>query len=199
MRNSIKGCERDRQGVEETVYVIAGQDQVRPKDIAKALKSPSFKQQLPRFLIKDWASEHHVSILSDREVYLGVDGECIKFCVVNGRVEKQSIARLECSHPEADTRLCIHMVDADGDMHSGDIVVRAADTDILVILLHHLHRVTSNVWMDVGTSERGNRRYVNVSAIASRIGPECCSALPAFHVYTGCNYTAAFVRKGKNE
>ena len=131
------------------------------------------------------------------EVYLGVDGECIKFCVLNGKVEKQPIAHLECNHPGADTRLCLYMVDADGDMHSGDIVVRAADTDILVILLHHLHRVTSNVWMDVGTSGHGNRRYVNISAIASRIGPECCSALPAFHAYTGCDYTAGFVRKGK--
>ena len=65
---SIKGCECDRRGVEETVYMIAGPDQVRPKDIAKALKSPSFKQQLPRFLLKDWASEHHVSILNDRSL-----------------------------------------------------------------------------------------------------------------------------------
>ena len=76
------------------------------------------------------------------------------------------------------------MVDVDGDMPSGDIVVRAADTDILVILLHHLHRVASNIRMDVGILGRGNRRYVNVSAIASRIGPGCCSALAAFHVFT---------------
>ena len=172
-------------------------DQVRPKDIAKGLKSPSFKQQLPRFLVKDWASEHHASVLRDREVYLSVDGECMKFCIINGRVHRQPVAHLNCNHTEADTKLCLHMVEADSDMPGGDIVVRATDTDILVILLHHLHKVTSKILMDVGTSGRGNRRFVNVSTIASRIGPECCSALSAFHAYTGCDYTAAFVRKGK--
>lgn len=87
-------------------------------------------------------------------------------------MEKQSITHLNCNHPEADTRVCLHVIDADRDMPNGDIVVRATDTDILVILLHHLHRVTSDVWMDVGTTGRGNRRYVSISAIASGIGPE---------------------------
>lgn len=59
------------------------------------------------------------------------------------------------------------MIDADYDIPNSDIVVKAGDTDILVILLHNLHRVNSNIWMNVGTSGRGNRRYVNVSAIAA--------------------------------
>jgi len=195
---SIKDLEHNRREKEDAVYVITGPDQVRPKDISKALKSPSFKQQLPRFLMKEWASEHHAHVLSGREIFLGVDGECVQFCVVNDRVERQLVARLNCNHPEADTRLCLHMIDADAHMPTGgDIVVRATDTDVLVMLLHHLHRVGANVWMEVGTSGRGNRRYVNVSAIACKLGPECRAALPAFHAYTGCDYTAAFARKGK--
>lgn len=50
---SLKASERHRRGVEETIYVISGPDQVRPKDMVKALKSSSFKQQLPRFFMKD--------------------------------------------------------------------------------------------------------------------------------------------------
>lgn len=194
---SIKDCERDRRGAEETVYLIHGPEQVRPKDFGKALKSSSFKQQLPRFLMKDWAEQHHAPALTDREVFLGVEGECAKFSVVDNRVYKQPIDRLACNHPEADTRLCLHMLDVDDVLPGGDIVVRASDTDILVILLHHSPRVNSNLWMEVGTAGLGNRRYVNVSAIATEIGPEYCSALPGFHAYTGCDYTAAFVRKGK--
>jgi len=89
------------------------------------------------------------------------------------------------------------MLDANSSLRNGDIVVRATDTDILVILLHHCHKVSMNVWMDVGTSGRGNRRYVNISAIATQIGYQLCKALPGFHAYTGCDYTAAFIRKGK--
>ena len=55
---------------------------------------------------------------------------------MNGGVERQPTAHLNCNHPEADTRLCLHMIDVDADMPRGDIVVRVADTDILIILLH---------------------------------------------------------------
>lgn len=53
--------------------------------------------------MKDWTEQHHASILSGKEVYLGVDGECVKFSVVNDRVERQPIAHLNCNYPGADT------------------------------------------------------------------------------------------------
>ena len=34
--------------------------------------------------------------------------------------------------------------------------------------------------------------------IASKtLEPQLCASLPAFHAYSGCDYTSAFVRKGK--
>ena len=39
--------------------------------------------------------------------------------------------------------------------------------------------------------------YVNVSVLADSLGPLLSSAMPAFHAFTGCDYTAAFARKGK--
>lgn len=77
----------------------------------------------------------------------------------------------------------------------GDIVFRASDNDILVLLLHHLHRVTSTVWMEVGTSSTGNRRYINVTKIAAATDPAVCVAPLGFHAFTGCDYSSAFVRK----
>lgn len=63
------------------------------------------------------------------------------------------------------------------DMNSfGDVVVTASDTVILVILLYHLQRVNSNIWMKVGKERRGNRRYTNASATAAEIGTEYCAA-----------------------
>ena len=51
--------------------------------------------------------------------------------------------------------------------------------------------------MDTGTKGQGNRCYVNISAIASKIGTKVCEALKGFHAYTGCDYTSSFIRKGK--
>ena len=60
---SIKEGEHERRGASATVYRITGPDQIRPRDIVSALKSPSFKQQLPRFLAKDWAEQWYSNVL----------------------------------------------------------------------------------------------------------------------------------------
>jgi hypothetical protein len=53
------------------------------------------------------------------------------------------------------------------------------------------------LWMDVGNSSDNARRLVNISKLADKLGPIVCKALPGFHALTGCDYTAAFFRKGK--
>lgn len=142
------------------------------------MKSTSFKQQLPRFFLKDWAEQWHASVLDGRELYVGVETECVRFRGVNGEVEVSPIPHLGCNHPEADTRICLHLIDASRSFEKGDLVVRATDTDILVIILHHSDQISLTVWMDIGTSV--NRRYVNLSAIAGEIGRKLCMALPAW-------------------
>ena len=51
--------------------------------------------------------------------------------------------------------------------------------------------------MDTGTNAKNTRRYINLTAIGEVLGPLLCESLPAFHAFTGCDYTSAFVRKGK--
>ena len=51
--------------------------------------------------------------------------------------------------------------------------------------------------MDVGLSSSNNRRYIEVNKLGTVLGQSICDALPAVHAFTGCDYTAAFVRKGK--
>ena len=51
--------------------------------------------------------------------------------------------------------------------------------------------------MEVGTVSKNNRRYINITAIANKLGPKICSAVPAFYAFNGCDYTSTFIRKGK--
>ena len=83
------------------------------------------------------------------------------------------------------------------EVNCKNVGVRASDTDNAIILIHHSARFNFNIWMDVGTSGKNNRRFINISSIASSLGNEMCAALPAFHSFTGSDYTSAFVRKGK--
>lgn len=197
-RPSIKDCERERrEAVVGGKLVIEGPQQKRDSNFRKQLERESFKRELPVFLTKDWSNSNYLPLLDGRQVFLGVMGECTRYFVDDGEVKSEAVPSLNCNHPEADTRVILHMIEADKNT-PGDIVVRASDTDILVLLLHHIHRITVTVWMEVGTKGQGNLRYVNVTKIAAAIGKSMCAALPGLHAFTGCDYTSAFSRKGKN-
>ena len=81
--------------------------------------------------------------------------------------------------------------------HEGRVVIRSCDTDVLIVLLTHASSLDLCIWLDIGLSSNNTRRYIDVSRLAAELGEVYCAALPAFHAFTGCDYTAAFMRKGK--
>ena len=46
-----------------------------------------------------------------------------------------------------------------------NIIIRASDTDIAVILIYHRRKFDANILMDIGTCFRNDRRYVKITAI----------------------------------
>ena len=66
-------------------------------------------------------------------------------------------------------------------------MVRASDTDVLVIL--------SSIIMDYGMGNA--RRYINVTSIAYNLEQQKSGfsrALPGYHAFTGCDFTSAIYR-----
>ena len=66
-----------------------------------------------------------------------------------------------------------------------------------VILQHHADTIGANVWTDTGVSSKNTRLLINISQLATTLTPLVCRALPAFHAFTGCDFTASFMRKAK--
>ena len=194
---SLKDMERGRRGIDEQEFVINGPEQKRPKDMGKALKSRSFKTQLPKFLAREWQNQAYLHILGDCNLHLDIPGETYHYHVVNGILRHESDNGLTNNHEEADTKIVLHAKALDDDRKQGAIVIRASDTDIEVILLYHCNKFKSPLWMDVGMSSKNNRRYISITNIYESLGPQICAALPGFHAFTGCDYTSSFVRKGK--
>ena len=101
----------------------------------------------------------------------------------------------ECDLEEADTRICIHIIDA---LLKGmqRIVVRTVDKDIVVILfgvfgqLHDNHQYI-NMWVAFGMGQ--NFKEIHINSICKTLGKETCLALPGFHAFTG----SQFQGKGK--
>ena len=194
---SIKGMERERRGTCDRNYKIIGPQQTRPADFNEALKSPSFKRELPTFLLNEWKEQACAHIIHERHVYVGHLDECRHFYVEGGVVRHETIAVLGCNHAEADTRICLHARGIDDVGNANNIIIRASDMDIAVIMIHHAWKFSATLWMDTDTSNGKNRRYVNLSAIAISIGSDVCQALLAYHAFTGTDYTSAIIRKGK--
>ena len=95
---------------------------------------------------------------------------------MHGVVRHDTVGVVGCNHAEADTRICLHAK---------------------VAMIHHAWKCSATLWMDTGTYNGKNRRCVNLSAIAMRIGLKMCQALPAYHAFTGTDYTSAIIRKGR--
>lgn len=79
--------------------------------------------------------------------------------------------------------------------------MNATDTDVLIIILGNIHKFPDKKnWLAGSSSKKQkNREFncTNCSELASTLDPQLCFSLPAFHAYTGCDYTAAFYNKGK--
>ena len=138
---SIKRMERERRSTCDRNYNIIGPQQTRPVDFNEALKSPSFKTELPTFLLNEWKEQVYAHIIHERHVYVGHLGECLHFFVGDGVVRHDTIdvgptgfqpRRSRHPHlpPSQGHRRCWKR-----QQHHHK---RASDTAIVVIMLHHL-------------------------------------------------------------
>ena len=77
--------------------------------------------------------------------------------------------------------------------------MRANDTDSLVIAMgrKQFYDTSLKLWLEVGTLSKNTIRYISIDLSCEKFGLSLCNVLPAFHAFTGCDYTASFKRKGK--
>ena len=54
-----------------------------------------------------------------------------------------------------------------------------------------------NLRVEFGLYGKNSLKYIDVRKLFNKLGNDLCRALPAFHVFTGSDYIAAFSRKGK--
>lgn len=198
MSPSIKDCERQSRLEYDVPYTIHGHLQSRPTDFQGSLKNYRFKEALVKFLAEHWESNHIASILKDKKVLLTVENQCFSFKSVGDEVIKVEEDVFSCEHEEADTRIMFHISKLPSKSR---VLIKASDTDVLVIVLGNIHKVPDlKIWLVGSTTKRSANNDLNCISctdLAASLGPTLCLALPAFHAFTGSDYTAAFYNKGK--
>ncbi|VVC93252.1 unnamed protein product [Leptidea sinapis] len=190
---SIKDCERqNREGI-DIPYTINGPLQKRPNDFLKSLKNFRFKEVFVKFLASHWVDDSFAPILGNKKIY-----QCFSYCSVGNFVVKPEETELACKHEEADTRIVFHISKVP---ENSKILVKASDTDVLIILLGNMHKFPNlHIWLANNSSSKSKNKvevYINCTELSKKLGATLCLALPAFHAYTGCDYTAAFLNKEK--
>jgi hypothetical protein len=130
-------------------------------------------------------------------VYFALEDSCYLYRAQDGNIQFKEMKELKSGHEEADSRIIFHAVFIGKQCRdkSQTVVVHSCDTDVFILLLYHVSHLNATIWMDTGTSSKNTRRLINVSELAKTLTPPVCSALPAFHAFTGCDYTASFLRK----
>lgn len=198
LEKSIKGSERELRGAVNTVYKITGSEQSIRQSGEKLIKNGKFKDELARFLLKEWGKDHYCNYLVGKTLYASYGGECYQY--ITDELQKMDVSKplhLQGDHEEADTLIAFHVANTD----ERDVIVRASDTDVLVILIGELGqlrpelRTRRKIIMDCGSGN--SQRYINVSNITEVLEqrrPGLARAIPGCHAFTGCDFTSAFFR-----
>lgn len=51
--------------------------------------------------------------------------------------------------------------------------------------------------MDAGLAGKNTKIYTDISSLAEKLGLQLCAANLGLHGFTGCDYSASFMNKGK--
>lgn len=155
-----------------------------------------FKEELAKFLMKEWQKHHNGAIIGGRTIVLSHEGNCVRliFHQSENKMAVDTLDVLQGDHEEADTVLAFH-----ASHTHGSLIIRASDTDVLIIILGMFGRnkrdgiPMKNVIMDCCSGNE--RRYLNVTTIAASLEKkqaDLAAALSGLHAFTGCDLTASF-------
>ena len=119
-------------------------------------------------------------IIGSKLLYIATDNKCKKFYCVNGKICWESLDELYGYHLEADTRIAFHAKYADIN-DPGEILMRANDTDVAIILLANINLFSSELWYGSGLDYNNTRGYLSLTKLNQTMeNPETWIGLYSF-------------------
>ena len=153
---------------------------------ANVKQSVKCKAKIIELVFTEWKNQ---SIPSDFSIFLG-RGFSEKKSVVKLQMDEVpvTIAELKSTHEEADTRIVFHVASCLRN-GSSKVIVRANDTDIIVILLQHYQ------WLALLSQHQNPKlfevsRKNNSSSLCGKIGTNIIvSSMAILHCFSDCDTT----------
>ncbi|KAK3883498.1 hypothetical protein Pcinc_012197 [Petrolisthes cinctipes] len=103
------------------------------------LSSSSFKNELGKFLLREWQKDHYWSLLNGKTLYASHGGVCYKYTPnEHQQIHVSSPAHLQANHEKADTLIAFYLE----NITSNAVIIRASDTDVLDAAGRYLYLFT---------------------------------------------------------
>ena len=118
---------------------------------------------------------------------------------MNLRGSMADITMSTCTHPEADTRIILHVLSCI-EYGLKDVYIRTNDTDVVVILIAYMPdflQADSQVQVYAVCGVGSNTYSLSINIIAEHVGLERCKELLFLHALSGSDYTSSFYKMGK--
>ena len=117
---------------------------IRPPNFSNALRNIHFKKTFTNFLVKHWMNEEFAEIVGTKRLFVTLEEKCFVFELIDGKLEVDVDDTLLCYQEEAISRIMIHINNIN-PISNVNVVVRADDTDTLVILLGNYYLLNNNI------------------------------------------------------
>ena len=110
-----------------------------------------------------------------------------------GSLKFETIQELFEDHLEGNTKVIFHTKHAD-TKNPGQIIIRGNDTDIFIISLENVQKLSqSHLWFNTGLDSDNSRSYVDISKLSKELNYG--KTLPWIYAYTGTDYSPWVYRK----
>ena len=104
-----------------------------------------------------------------------------------GSLKFETIQELFEDHLEGNTKVIFHTKHAD-TKNPGQIIIRGNDTDIFIISLENVQKLSqSHLWFNTGLDSDNSRSYVDISKLSKELNYG--KTLPRIYAYTGTDYS----------
>lgn len=201
--NQLKDCPRidivwdtyKKDSLKETTHVKRGKGKRR-----KVTRETTLPKNFVTFLQNSDNKTELFTLLSEAVAAYDLQ-EGKELHITGKRVisKNSSIPMPETDHEEADTRMCLHLLDAIQKSLTY-ILVRTVDTDVIIILISIFFNLLTykpnfELWVAFGKGK--HFRYYLINDICNELGENMSQALSFFHAFTGSDTTSQFYGKGK--
>ena len=146
--------------------------------------------------MSSWENDELFPFFENKQLFVNCKDRCFKLFAEGNCVVKAEVEELFWTHKEADSRM---LLDFNYILTPSDIVIRTADTDVLIIALGVMDQVDPRkvLWLEAGGQGKNMLQYISITKIFQNLGKKLSRSFLALHALTSCDYTVSYSRKGK--